>query len=63
MKFFGAVAFVQPKEVCRRHPSFLPRAFSMCGSAEVAERVLGAETIGLLGSTVDGKHLLEQHGG
>jgi hypothetical protein len=62
VKFFGGVAYLQPKEVCQRHPGFLPLVFNLHENHDPSTRGLAAETLGLIGRMVDGKRLLEQQG-
>ncbi|KAK2168053.1 hypothetical protein LSH36_21g11000 [Paralvinella palmiformis] len=62
VKFFGAVAYLVPKEVCQQHPSFLSLVFSLHENHDPSTRGLAAETVGMVGRKIEGKHLLEQQG-
>lgn len=64
-KFFGGLCFVRPKDMCARFQLFMKKMFAMTdpyaenvdpGNADIA-----METIGLIGSTPEGKMALAKH--
>ncbi len=55
------MAYLHPKEVCERHPTFLGNVFNMMDSEDSQMKTIAVETLGFLGLQADGKQVLEKH--
>ena len=62
MKFFGNVASLYPKEVCGRFKEFTALVFELVQGTDVTLAVLAAETLGVIGGSLEGKLALEKQG-
>ncbi|XP_052788108.1 26S proteasome non-ATPase regulatory subunit 5-like [Mya arenaria] len=63
MKFFGCVARLRPKEVCTRNEMFVTTVFdSLTAPDNPSMRSLAVQTVGFIGSSVEGKLALEKLG-
>ncbi|KAL3871455.1 hypothetical protein ACJMK2_039451 [Sinanodonta woodiana] len=62
MKFFGCIARVHPKEVCSRNRNFVNIVFSNLSSKDESLCNIAIQTVGLIGSTLEGKLALEKLG-
>lgn len=63
VKFFGNLAIMDsPQQVCEAYPTFLTKVFEMALSPDPAMIVVALDTLGLLGSTVEGKQVLQKTG-
>ncbi|KAL7980960.1 hypothetical protein Chor_002114 [Crotalus horridus] len=63
VKFFGNLAIVDsPQQICEQYPAFIEKVFNM---AEVQDPTLfgvAVDTVGILGSNVEGKLVLQKTG-
>uniref|UniRef100_A0A1A8BI91 26S proteasome non-ATPase regulatory subunit 5 n=1 Tax=Nothobranchius kadleci TaxID=1051664 RepID=A0A1A8BI91_NOTKA len=63
VKFFGNLAIMDsPQQVCETYPAFLNKALEMALDPDPAMIGVGLDTLGLLGSTVEGKQVLQKTG-
>ncbi|XP_077593317.1 26S proteasome non-ATPase regulatory subunit 5 [Stigmatopora nigra] len=63
VKFFGNLATARsPQKVCEDYPVFLNKVFAMASDADPAMVGVALDTLGLLGSTVEGKQVLQKTG-
>ncbi|XP_077442488.1 26S proteasome non-ATPase regulatory subunit 5 [Vanacampus margaritifer] len=63
VKFFGVLAFVQgPQPVCEYYPVFQDKVFEMASDTDPTMVGVAMDTLGLLGSTVEGKQVLHKTG-
>ncbi|CAL1567716.1 unnamed protein product [Knipowitschia caucasica] len=63
VKFFGNVAIMDsPQQVCETYPAFQSKVFEMALDSDPAMIGVGLDTLGLLGSTVEGKQVLQKTG-
>ncbi|PIK37326.1 putative 26S proteasome non-ATPase regulatory subunit 5-like, partial [Apostichopus japonicus] len=62
IKFFGALARHQPKEVSERYPAFLRCSFKLLEGCEAALVNIAVETLGFIGTSTDGKRTLNKQG-
>ncbi|XP_020370981.2 26S proteasome non-ATPase regulatory subunit 5 isoform X2 [Rhincodon typus] len=63
VKFFGNLAMVDsPQQVCERYPAFIEKVFEMIEGQEPTMIGVGLDTIGILGSCVEGKQVLHKTG-
>ncbi|XP_049593078.1 26S proteasome non-ATPase regulatory subunit 5 [Syngnathus scovelli] len=63
VKFFGTLSFVQgPQRVCEDYPIFRDKVFEMALDADPTMIGVAMDTLGLLGSTVEGKQVLQKTG-
>ncbi|ESP04905.1 hypothetical protein LOTGIDRAFT_211712 [Lottia gigantea] len=62
VKFFGGMCRVHPKEVCMKFPAFINIVFNNLDSSDISQKNVAIDTIGFLGSTVEGKLTLEKLG-
>lgn len=63
MKFFGKLAIMDsPQQVCETFPVFLNKVFEMALDADPVMIGVALDTLGLLGSTVEGKQVLQKTG-
>ncbi|XP_008324524.1 26S proteasome non-ATPase regulatory subunit 5 [Cynoglossus semilaevis] len=63
VKFFGKLAIMDsPQQVCETFPVFLNKVFEMALDADPVMIGVALDTLGLLGSTVEGKQVLQKTG-
>ncbi|XP_043576368.1 26S proteasome non-ATPase regulatory subunit 5 isoform X1 [Chiloscyllium plagiosum] len=63
VKFFGNLAMVDsPQQICERYPAFIEKVFEMIEGQEPTMIGVGLDTIGVLGSCVEGKQVLHKTG-
>ncbi|XP_077987058.1 26S proteasome non-ATPase regulatory subunit 5-like [Glandiceps talaboti] len=62
IKFFGNVARYEPSEVFEKYPMFTGIIFSLISSTDPAQKGVVLDTVGLVGSTVAGKLVLNKQG-
>ncbi|XP_057674777.1 26S proteasome non-ATPase regulatory subunit 5 [Corythoichthys intestinalis] len=63
VKFFGKLAILQsPQKVCEDYPVFLNKVLEMALDPDPAMVGVALDTLGLLGSTVEGKQVLQKTG-
>ena len=63
MKFFGNLAIMDsPQQICERYPIFVEKVFEMTESQDPTMIGVAVDTIGLLGSNVEGKQVLQKTG-
>lgn len=63
MKFFGNLAIMDsPQQVCETYPVFQNKVFEMALDPDPAMIGVALDTLGLLGSTVEGKQVLQKTG-
>lgn len=63
VKFFGNLAIVDsPQQLCERYPAFVEKVFSMAESQDPTMFGVAVDTLGILGSTVEGKLVLQKKG-
>ncbi|XP_061655678.1 26S proteasome non-ATPase regulatory subunit 5 [Phyllopteryx taeniolatus] len=63
VKFFGNLAFMDgPQLVCEDYPVFQNKVFEMAMDTDPAMVGVALDTLGLLGSTVEGKQVLQKTG-
>ncbi|XP_043085865.1 26S proteasome non-ATPase regulatory subunit 5 isoform X2 [Puntigrus tetrazona] len=63
VKFFGSLAIVDsPQQVCEKYPVFLEVVFSMAMNLDPTLTPVALDTLGVLGSTVEGKQVLQKTG-
>ncbi|XP_072310733.1 26S proteasome non-ATPase regulatory subunit 5 [Eucyclogobius newberryi] len=63
VKFFGNVAIMDsPQQVCETYPAFQNKVFEMALGSDPAMIGVALDTLGLLGSTVEGKQVLHKTG-
>ncbi|XP_069025467.1 26S proteasome non-ATPase regulatory subunit 5 [Embiotoca jacksoni] len=63
VKFFGNLAIMEsPQQVCETYPAFLDKVFEMALDPDPAMIGVALDTLGLLGSTVEGKQILQKTG-
>ncbi|XP_052219531.1 26S proteasome non-ATPase regulatory subunit 5-like [Dreissena polymorpha] len=63
IKFFGCVARLYPKEVCSQNESFVATVFNNLSSPENPSMLsLAVQTVGFIGSSIEGKMALEKLG-
>ncbi|KAK6195800.1 hypothetical protein SNE40_001155 [Patella caerulea] len=62
VKFFGGMCKHHPKEVCQKFPAFVNVVFNNLNSNDVGQKNVAIDTLGFLGSTVEGKQTLEKLG-
>jgi len=63
VKFFGNLAVMDsPQQVCETYPVFQNKVFEMALDPDVAMVGVALDTLGLLGSTVEGKQVLQKTG-
>ncbi|KAM8933708.1 26S proteasome non-ATPase regulatory subunit 5 [Pelodytes ibericus] len=64
VKFFGNLAIMDsPQQICERYPAFLEKVFSMAEGHETTMIGVAVDTLGVLGSTLEGKQVLQKAGG
>lgn len=63
VKFFGNLAIMEsPQQVCETYPAFQNKVFEMALDPDPAMIGVALDTLGLLGSTVEGKQVLQKTG-
>ncbi|CAJ1070279.1 S proteasome non-ATPase regulatory subunit 5 [Xyrichtys novacula] len=63
VKFFGNLAIMDsPQQVCETYPAFLNKVFEMAMDPDPAMIGVALDTLGLLGTTVEGKQVLQKTG-
>ncbi|XP_075869988.1 26S proteasome non-ATPase regulatory subunit 5 [Nelusetta ayraudi] len=63
VKFFGNLAIMDsPQQVCETYPAFQNKVFEMALDPDPAMKGVALDTLGLLGSTVEGKQVLQKTG-
>ncbi|XP_040043522.1 26S proteasome non-ATPase regulatory subunit 5 [Gasterosteus aculeatus] len=63
VKFFGNLAIMEsPQQVCETYPAFQNKVFEMALDRDPAMIGVALDTLGLLGSTVEGKQVLQKAG-
>ncbi|KAM9326213.1 26S proteasome non-ATPase regulatory subunit 5 [Gastrophryne carolinensis] len=63
VKFFGNLAVMDsPQQICEHYPAFLEKVFSMAEGHETTMIGVAVDTLGVLGSTVEGKQVLHKMG-
>ena len=63
MKFFGNLAITDsPQQVCETYPAFQNKVFEMALDPDPVLTGVALDTLGLLGSTVEGKQVLQKTG-
>lgn len=61
VKFFGNLAVVDsPQQICERYPVFMEKVFEMAESHDPTMIGVAVDTLGVLGSTVEGKQVLQK---
>uniref|UniRef100_A0A8C3CEZ7 26S proteasome non-ATPase regulatory subunit 5 n=1 Tax=Cairina moschata TaxID=8855 RepID=A0A8C3CEZ7_CAIMO len=61
VKFFGNLAVVDsPQQICERYPVFMEKVFEMAESHDPTMIGVAVDTLGILGSTVEGKQVLQK---
>ncbi len=63
LKFFGSLAIMDsPQQVCEKYPVFLEVVFSKAMNLDPTLTPVALDTLGVLGSTVEGKQVLQKTG-
>ncbi|XP_063172099.1 26S proteasome non-ATPase regulatory subunit 5 isoform X3 [Candoia aspera] len=63
VKFFGNLAIVDsPQQICEQYPAFLEKVFNMAEGQDPTLFGVAVDTIGILGSNVEGKLVLQKTG-
>ncbi|KAH0517073.1 26S proteasome non-ATPase regulatory subunit 5 [Microtus ochrogaster] len=63
VKFFGNLAVMDsPQQICERYPVFLEKVFEMADSQDPTMIGVAMDTVGILGSSVEGKQVLQKTG-
>ncbi|KAJ3598441.1 hypothetical protein NHX12_001951 [Muraenolepis orangiensis] len=63
VKFFGNLAIMDnPQQVCETYPAFLNKVFQMILDPDPVMIGVALDTLGLVGSTVEGKQVLQKTG-
>lgn len=63
VKFFGNLAIMDsPQQVCETYPAFQNKVFVMAQDSDPVMVGVALDTLGLLGSTVEGKQVLHKKG-
>ncbi|NXA49812.1 PSMD5 ATPase, partial [Nothocercus julius] len=61
VKFFGNLAVVDsPQQICERYPVFVEKVFEMAESHDPTMIGVAVDTLGILGSNVEGKQVLQK---
>ncbi|OWK07277.1 PSMD5 [Cervus elaphus hippelaphus] len=61
VKFFGNLAIMDsPQQICERYPIFVEKVFEMTESQDPTMIGIAVDTIGILGSNVEGKQVLQK---
>lgn len=63
VKFFGTLAVVDsPQQICERYPVFVDKVFSMAEGQDSTMFGVAMDTLGIVGSNVEGKLALQKKG-
>ncbi|XP_051835496.1 26S proteasome non-ATPase regulatory subunit 5 [Antechinus flavipes] len=63
VKFFGNLAIVDsPQQICERYPIFIEKVFEMAEGQDPTMIGVAVDTLGILGSNVEGKQVLQKTG-
>lgn len=63
MKFFGNLAVTDsPQQICEQYPAFLQKVFNMAEGHETTLIGVAVDTLGVLGSNMEGKQVLQKTG-
>ncbi|XP_075690727.1 26S proteasome non-ATPase regulatory subunit 5 [Rhinoderma darwinii] len=63
VKFFGNLAIVDsPQQICEHYPAFLQKVFDLAQGHETTMIGVAVDTLGVLGSNVEGKQVLQKTG-
>ncbi|XP_073455665.1 26S proteasome non-ATPase regulatory subunit 5 isoform X2 [Aquarana catesbeiana] len=63
VKFFGNLAVMDsPQQICEHYPAFLQKVFDMAEGHETTMIGVAVDTLGIMGSTVEGKQVLQKTG-
>lgn len=62
IKFFGNVAQSWPKEVFADYPNMVTTLFEMLDNPDLVLLGVAIETVGYIGTSVEGKYMLESQG-
>ncbi|XP_069842605.1 26S proteasome non-ATPase regulatory subunit 5 isoform X2 [Dendropsophus ebraccatus] len=63
VKFFGNLAMVDsPQQICEHYPAFLQRVYDMAEGQETTMIGVAVDTLGVLGSSLEGKQVLQKSG-
>uniref|UniRef100_A0A2K6SVM8 26S proteasome non-ATPase regulatory subunit 5 n=1 Tax=Saimiri boliviensis boliviensis TaxID=39432 RepID=A0A2K6SVM8_SAIBB len=63
VKFFGNLAVMDsPQQTCERYPVFMEKVFEMIESQDPTMIGVAVDTVGILGSNVEGKQVLQKTG-
>ncbi|XP_032020890.1 26S proteasome non-ATPase regulatory subunit 5 isoform X2 [Hylobates moloch] len=63
VKFFGNLAVMDsPQQICERYPIFVEKVFEMIESQDPTMIGVAVDTVGILGSNVEGKQVLQKTG-
>ncbi|KAF6126639.1 proteasome 26S subunit, non-ATPase 5 [Phyllostomus discolor] len=63
VKFFGNLAIMDsPQQICERYPVFVEKVFEMTESQDPTMIGVAVDTIGILGSNIEGKQVLQKTG-
>uniref|UniRef100_A0A8D0HL42 26S proteasome non-ATPase regulatory subunit 5 n=1 Tax=Sphenodon punctatus TaxID=8508 RepID=A0A8D0HL42_SPHPU len=63
VKFFGNLAIVDsPQQICERYPVFLEKVFEMAEGHDPTMNGVAVDTLGILGSNLEGKQVLQKAG-
>ncbi|KAJ8339138.1 hypothetical protein SKAU_G00359240 [Synaphobranchus kaupii] len=63
VKFFGNLAIMDsPQQICESYPAFLQKVFEMAMDQDPVMTGVALDTLGVLGSTVEGKQVLQKTG-
>ncbi|XP_007966424.3 26S proteasome non-ATPase regulatory subunit 5 isoform X2 [Chlorocebus sabaeus] len=63
VKFFGNLAVMDsPQQICERYPIFVEKVFEMTESQDPTMTGVAVDTVGILGSNVEGKQVLQKTG-
>ncbi|OCT67060.1 26S proteasome non-ATPase regulatory subunit 5 [Xenopus laevis] len=64
VKFFGNLAVMDsPQQICEQYPAFLNKVYDMAGGLDITMLGVAVDTLGILGSNVEGKQVLQKTGG
>ncbi|XP_029469057.1 26S proteasome non-ATPase regulatory subunit 5 [Rhinatrema bivittatum] len=63
VKFFGNLAIVDsPQQICEQYPVFVNKVFEMAEGQDITMIGVAVDTLGILGSNVEGKQVLQKTG-
>lgn len=58
MKFFGAIAHYYPNEIFQKYPILVDSLFNALNSDDITILPVALDTLGFIGSTIEGKMCL-----